>query len=70
MHKIREFSDPHVVIALVGNKADLVIDDDRNNNYGKFAASTYSQQVLDTEEDNENSERINPYNNNIQTPTS
>jgi small GTP-binding protein len=36
LHKIREFSDPDVVVALVGNKADLVDDDDRINNYGKY----------------------------------
>jgi len=54
LNKIREFSDPDVVIALVGNKSDLVEDDDRMNNYGKYA-STYQQ--LDTEEDNENSDR-------------
>ena len=29
LHKIREFSDLHVVIGLVANKADLVEDDDR-----------------------------------------
>lgn len=39
--KIREFSDPDVIIALVGNKADLVDEDDRQNNYGKYA-STYT----------------------------
>ena len=55
--KIREFSDQHVVIALVANKADLVDEDDRKQSYGKYAAHV---QVLDTEEDNEHSERSNP----------
>ena len=42
-----------MVIALVGNKADLLDEDDRNKKYGKY--TNYS--VLDTEEDNEHSDR-------------
>ena len=34
--KIREFSDEHVIIGLVANKADLVEEDDRNKGYGRF----------------------------------
>ena len=62
LHKIREFSDPNVVIALVANKADLVDEDDRQKGYGKYGPdaqdhqySGLSDQILETEEDNENS---------------
>lgn len=65
LHKIREFSDANVIIALVANKADLVEDDDKMKNYGRFASrdgsssvnsnNNYSNLVQDTEEDNENS---------------
>jgi GTPase SAR1 family protein len=55
LDRIREFSDPSVVIALVANKVDLVDEDDRLNNYGKY--SNYGATVLDTEEDNENSQK-------------
>lgn len=64
LHKIREFSDAHVVIGLVANKADLVEDDDKMKGYGRFAHrgdnsadsnQNYSNLVQDTEEDNENS---------------
>lgn len=46
-----------MVIALVGNKADLVEEDDRLKGYGKFEnlRHNYTNLVLDTEEDNENS---------------
>ena len=37
LNKIREFSDQHVIIGLVANKADLVEDDDRQKGYGRFA---------------------------------
>lgn len=58
LSKIRQFSDHHVQIALVGNKSDLVAESDRQNNYGRYALrSTYSEQVLDTEEDNEKSNK-------------
>ena len=68
LHKIREFSDPNVIIALVANKADLVDEDDKQKKYGKYATNgtgsyqnsdrdNYSNLVLDTEEDNENSIR-------------
>lgn len=36
LHKIREFSDNDVVIGLVANKCDLVDEDDRKNNAGKY----------------------------------
>jgi hypothetical protein len=42
-----------VVIVLVGNKADLVAENDKQNNYGQYA-ERYSDQVLDTETENEN----------------
>jgi GTPase SAR1 family protein len=37
LQKIREFSDPNVVIVLVANKIDMVEDDDRMKGYGRFA---------------------------------
>lgn len=37
LQKIREFSDPNVIIVLVANKLDMVEDDDRANKYGRFA---------------------------------
>jgi GTPase SAR1 family protein len=37
LQKIREFSDPHVVIVLVANKIDMVEEDDRTKGYGRFA---------------------------------
>jgi small GTP-binding protein len=36
LNKIREFSDPNVVIALVANKSDLVDEDDKLKCYGKY----------------------------------
>ena len=36
LQKIREFSDNHVVIALVANKADLIDEDDKKNGYGIY----------------------------------
>jgi len=39
LNKIREFSDPSVIIALVANKSDLVDEDDRLKGYGKYAVS-------------------------------
>ena len=60
LENIREYSDQDVVIALVGNKADLVEEADKNNNYGKFATGGgHDVSILDTEEDNEKSERSN-----------
>lgn len=47
MNKIREFSDPNVIIALVANKSDLVDEDDRAKGYGK-----YSHNQKRIEEDN------------------
>ena len=61
LHQIREFADANVIIALVANKSDLVDEDDRSKGYGKYGAdakqrySGLSSQILDTEEDNENS---------------
>lgn len=37
LQKIREFSDPNVVIILVANKIDMVEEDDRAKGYGRFA---------------------------------
>jgi GTPase SAR1 family protein len=39
LQKIREFSDPNVIIGLVANKSDLVEDDDREKGYGKYAGN-------------------------------
>ena len=36
LQKIREFSDNHVVIALVANKSDIVDEDDKKNGYGNY----------------------------------
>lgn len=37
LQKIREFSDPNVVIILVANKIDMVEEDDRAKGYGRFS---------------------------------
>jgi GTPase SAR1 family protein len=37
LQKVREFSDPNVVIVLVANKVDMVEEDDKRNKYGRFA---------------------------------
>ena len=51
LDKIREFSDPHVIIGLVANKCDLVEEDDREKGYGKYAGNAQGGKPLDTEED-------------------
>ena len=52
--KIREFSDPDVIIALVANKSDLLDEDDRQKGYGKYAQGQHDTRILETEENNEN----------------
>ena len=55
LDKIREYSDPNVIIALVANKSDLVEEDDRKKNYGKFSMNV--SDVLDTDGDQGNRHR-------------